>query len=77
MSLWQAIAAEKVSNFIQDYLPMSEVSFVGSLLAPNTLDVFSDVDMKVSLSENAPVNMKNLLAAFLAMKFIIITTTMF
>jgi hypothetical protein len=64
MNLWQTIAAEKMSSFIQDFLPASKISFNGSLLDPNTIDVFSDVDMKVSLLTNALVNMKNLISAF-------------
>jgi len=63
MNLWQMIAAEKMSIFIQEFLPRSKINFVGSFLDQSTLDVFSDVDIKVSLLEVAPVNMKNLLTA--------------
>jgi hypothetical protein len=63
MKLWQTTAAEKMSNFIQELLPMSEVSFVGSLLDPDTMDIFSDADMKVSLPKNALVNMKSFISA--------------
>ena len=63
MNLWHAEAAKKMTDFIKAYFPESETDIVGSLLAPGTLDICSDVDMKISLSGNTPVNMKELTEA--------------
>jgi len=41
MNLWQTTAADKMSNFINDFMPTSEVCFVGSFLEPtfDTIDI--------------------------------------
>ena len=62
MRLWQAAAADEMISFIKEYLSVNEVGLAGSLLEPETLDVYSDVDLKVSLSGNTAVNMKQFVA---------------
>ena len=57
------VAAQQMKSFIENYYPGSMVSFEGSILIPSDLDVFSDVDMKITLSKNTPVNMKELITA--------------
>ena len=60
MNLWQPLAANKMSDFLNEFLPVKEIAFTGSLLEPTTLDIFSDVDIKILLSENSSLSMKNL-----------------
>ncbi|MCL2420527.1 MAG: hypothetical protein FWD03_01600 [Defluviitaleaceae bacterium] len=63
MNLWQTTAADKMAAFITDFFPASKVNFAGSMLDSSSLDVFSDVDMKISLSDNIAVNMEQLIKA--------------
>jgi hypothetical protein len=60
MNLWQTAAADKMAGFMKDILPISEVSFCGSVLEPNSLDIFSDVDMKIRLMDNAERNIMSI-----------------
>jgi len=59
MNLWQPVAAVKMANFIKDILPVNEIIFDGSVVDPNSLDVFSDVDMKILLAYNDSLNIKS------------------
>jgi hypothetical protein len=63
MNLWQPTAADKMANFIKDFLPVNEIIFNGSIVEPNTLDMFSDVDMKILLSDNTSLNIANFIQA--------------
>ena len=63
MDLWQTIAADEMAEFIKDYLPVNGVCLTGSVMTPGALDIFSDVDMKIQLSDNKPVNFIDLAEA--------------
>jgi len=60
---WQTIAVDKFSNFIGNFLPLSEISVIGSCLEPNSIDIFSDVDLKILLSDNSAINFNKLIKA--------------
>jgi len=62
MRLWQAAAADEMIGFIREYFPVNEACLAGSLLDPETLDIYSDVDLKVSLADNTSVNIKQFVA---------------
>ena len=63
MSLWHVTAAAKMTDFMKSYFPAAEVSFTGSFLNPETLDIYSDVDMKVSPVGGGRVNLKAFVGA--------------
>lgn len=60
--MWQTGAAEKMSNLLAGLVKADEIKFHGSLNNPAELDAFSDVDMQISLSGNAPVNIEKIFA---------------
>jgi len=61
MALWQMDAAKKMEELLSGFLVIESLSYSGSLLEPNTLDAFSDVDMVIRLSTNAALDQKRLL----------------
>ncbi|MCL2424734.1 MAG: hypothetical protein FWD05_00175 [Oscillospiraceae bacterium] len=53
MDLWQIQAAEKMTDLVNIYTDIDSIEFSGSMLDYSLLDVFSDVDMIIHLSDNA------------------------
>ena len=65
MNLWQPDAAEMVAGFIKDTYAVEDggIKVGGSLLNEGELDIFSDVDMEVSLAEGARIDVKAFISA--------------
>jgi len=64
MALWQMEAATKMSSFMAgSSLKVERIAFAGSMLDYGLLDVYSDIDMEIYLSNNAPVDFAGLLEA--------------
>jgi hypothetical protein len=61
MSLWQIEAAKNMTDFITAFLKVERVDLTGSILTQNLLDVFSDVDMEIYLSDHSTLDLKYLL----------------
>lgn len=62
-SLWQPTAAAHMSAFLQAHCQATSITPVGSVTAPDTLDIFSDVDLKIALPSPTPLPLPSLLAA--------------
>jgi len=76
MTLWQPDAAEKMSNFLRDFLKsraychyhqhpdgIDDIKIYGSVKNPADLDIYSDVDMEITMLDNLPIDIKALLNA--------------
>jgi len=63
MLLWQIEAAKRMTDFINNFFNVESITFVGSMLDKNLLDVFSDVDMEIRLSDDTVFDLKNFLKA--------------
>ncbi|MCL2202532.1 MAG: hypothetical protein FWB88_01135 [Defluviitaleaceae bacterium] len=61
--MWQKDAADKMSSLLSELLKIDKIIIGGSLNNPAELDKYSDVDMEVLLSDNAPINIKTVLSA--------------
>ena len=61
MYLWQIEAAKKLTDFLQGFPKVKETALKGSLLDENSLDIFSDVDIVIHLSDNSALEYKTLL----------------
>jgi len=61
--LWQINAAKKMKELLSNIINSEEITLGGSVLNPTELDLYSDVDMKITLSDNTPINITNVLEA--------------
>jgi len=51
--MWQKKAAEAMAEFVRGLFPVDKIEIKGSMLDPDLLDVYSDVDMEVFLQDEA------------------------
>ena len=61
--LWQIESAEKMQNFISNLYKVDSIQKKGSVLNPKELDMYSDVDMEIFLSDNTAIDIKDFLGA--------------
>jgi predicted nucleotidyltransferase len=57
MEIWQHEAAKKITRFIGKFYKTIKIECTGSILTPEKLDAYSDVDMEVYLSNENTVDM--------------------
>ena len=63
MKIWQIEAAKEFKAFLNNFLEVKEIELAGSILEPDLLDVFSDVDVKVFLPDSNSLDLSSLLNA--------------
>ena len=63
MSLWQAQAAREMKKFLKGILSIGKIDIKGSLLSPDSIDLYSDVDMEIYLLEGAALDVEGLVNA--------------
>jgi len=61
MDMWQLKAANKMEGLINNLIQTKKIEYTGSMLAPETLDVCSDVDMNVYLPADTGFEMETLI----------------
>ena len=61
MDMWQQKAANKMERLINNLIQAKKIEYTGSMLAPETLDVCSDVDMNVYLPADTGFEMETLI----------------
>ena len=60
--LWQEKAADEMERFLCQFFDKPEINRIGSLLNPETIDIYSDVDLEVYLQSNEILNVQLLLS---------------
>jgi len=60
--MWQIKAAQDMKNFLSEFLNVERMTLKGSVLDPNLLDIYSDVDMEIHLLESAELDIAVLIA---------------
>jgi hypothetical protein len=60
MDLWQGTAAKEMTTFLTNILDAEKIECAGSLLDTSSLDLYSDVDMDITLQKEAAFCMKEL-----------------
>ena len=58
MDLWRNQAANEMMNLLKNFTKIININLIGSMLNQNLLDMYSDVDMKIHLSDNAAIDIK-------------------
>jgi len=61
MDMWQQKAANKMERLIDNLIQAKKIEYTGSMLSPETLDVYSDVDMNVYLPADTGFEMEILI----------------
>ncbi|MCL2363549.1 MAG: hypothetical protein FWC71_02670 [Defluviitaleaceae bacterium] len=61
--LWQTDAAAKMTDLIMHLFNVEEVKAGGSVNHPSTLDIYSDVDIKIKINDDTPMNLQAFLHA--------------
>jgi len=63
MDIWQIEAAKEFKAFLNNFIETKKVELAGSILEPDLLDVYSDVDVKISLLDSNSLDLKKFLNA--------------
>jgi len=58
MNLWQNKAAKDMKDLINSLMKIKSIEITGSMLNQDLLDVFSDIDMNIYLSDNTAVDIE-------------------
>jgi hypothetical protein len=61
MDLWQSKASKEMTDFLNGFMAVEKIVFTGSMLNQGLLDIFSDADMEIHLSNNTALDLKRLL----------------
>ena len=63
MDIWQIEVAREFKAFLYGFIEIKEVEFIGSILKPDLLDMFSDVDVEIYLLDNCDLDLNGFLNA--------------
>ena len=60
MGIWQAEAEQKMKDFLHSIFAIQRIETTGSILTPELMDIFSDVDLEIHLSSDDALDMMDL-----------------